>query len=206
MRHADREQLMTKFLPFEFSMRDVRRSGEVIAGDLSWTPESQKRIREAFNIANIWRDSHEYPMRSIRMALGAHIRHRSLNGFTVARLKRMQAIRRKLKRMNDGDKPLGLNQLQDLGGCRAIMNTMRDVSSLTEAIRERFRHDYRGENHYISDPKTMAIGRITSNTRTLERVRHKFLMDVELRFKFVQFYNTLGQQLSKQLACSAARI
>ncbi|WP_157934339.1 RelA/SpoT domain-containing protein [Microvirga ossetica] len=90
----------------------------------------------------------------MRASLGYHIRHRNLNGFTAARLKRMQAIRRKLKRMDDKSTPLGLNQLQDLGGCRAVMNTMDDVDALVCAIREWFPHECRGENDYIRQAKS----------------------------------------------------
>lgn len=138
---------------FEHSMGDVRRAGEVIARDLSWTPESEEQIRQAFTVANRWREHHEFPMRSMRGSLRAHIYHRRLNGFAVSRLKRMNAIRRKLNRMDEKEKPLGLNQLQDLGGCRAIMNTMEDVEGLARAVRERFQHVRRGEDDYIRNPK-----------------------------------------------------
>ncbi len=144
---------MPTFPSFSYGMREVRRAGEVIAGDLTWTPESQDIIRQAFSVANQWRDSHALPMRSMHGSLRAHIRLRRLNGFTAARLKRMNAIRRKLKRMDDNTKPMGLNQLQDLGGCRAIMNTMTDVDALAQALKERSRHEYRGENDYIRGSK-----------------------------------------------------
>jgi hypothetical protein len=134
-------------------MGKVRRAGEVISGNLAWTPETEATIREAFSVANQWRDSHAFPMHSMRSSLSSHIWHRNLNGFSVARLKRMNAIRRKLRRMDENSKPLGLNHLQDLGGCRAIMNTMEDVDGLVTAIRERFRHEYRGENDYIHKAK-----------------------------------------------------
>jgi hypothetical protein len=46
-----------------------------------------------------------------------------------------------------------LNQLQDLGGCRAIMDTMDDVRTLVNVMKERSRHEFRGENDYIAEPK-----------------------------------------------------
>jgi hypothetical protein len=48
----------------------------------------------------------------MRGSLGSHIHHRNLNGFTAARLKRMNAIRRKLQRMDNSSRPLGLHKLE----------------------------------------------------------------------------------------------
>src|ERR1700730_18860844 len=80
---------------FDYRMKDVKRAGEVISGALPWTDETEPKIRRAFQIANNWRDAHAYPMRSIRHQLISYMRHSELNGITAARLKRMQAIRKK---------------------------------------------------------------------------------------------------------------
>ena len=134
---------------FEYSNKDVRRAGQTIAGNLPWTDESAPTIREAFQIANNWRDSHAFPMRSVRLSVIQHMRHRGIEGITAARLKRMQAIRRKLRRMN-----LGLNQLQDLGGCRVILPTIDDVHALVQTLKEKTRHEVRKKDDYITEPKT----------------------------------------------------
>ena len=47
---------MVGYPKFEFSKRDVKRAGDMLAGDLIWTDETAPRIREAFTIANNWRD------------------------------------------------------------------------------------------------------------------------------------------------------
>lgn len=134
---------------FECDLVSVRRAGDVIGGDLTWTLENQPRIREAFKVANQWRDSHAHPMRSLHHSLRAHIRSGDLEGFTAARLKRMNAIRGKLRRMSGRKNPLGLESFQDLGGCRAIMATMKDAQDLIGAMRERCRHVIWAEDDYI---------------------------------------------------------
>lgn len=139
---------VTDFPRLEFSNREVKRAGEVIAGDLPWTEESAPIIRDAFKIANNWRDAHAYPMRSVRYQMIWFIRDLGLSGITVARLKRMQAIRKKLRRVG-----LNLNQIQDLGGCRAILNSMAEVRALVQAVRDRSRHGKRPEKDYIREPK-----------------------------------------------------
>jgi Region found in RelA / SpoT proteins len=136
------------FPRFEYSMKDVKRAGEVIASGLIWTDETAPKIMEAFQIANNWREAHAFPMRSVRWQLVWYMRYLGLDGVTAARLKRMQAIRRKLGRIG-----LHLNQLQDLGGCRAVLQRIDDVRALTNILRERGRHELRDEDDYISRPK-----------------------------------------------------
>src|SRR4051794_16629191 len=74
---------------FDYGVEDVKRVGAVIAGDLHWTPETEARIREAFQIANNWRDAHAFPMRSVRGSLRWYMYHHDVAGVTAARLKRM---------------------------------------------------------------------------------------------------------------------
>src|ERR1700730_7635797 len=57
---------VSKYPIFDYSMRDVKRAGEMISGTLPWTDETAPQIRRVFQIANSWRDAHAYPMRSIR--------------------------------------------------------------------------------------------------------------------------------------------
>lgn len=132
----------------KFSKHDVKRAGEIIAGNLAWTDESAPEIRDAFRIANNWRDAHAYPMRSVRFSLIGHMRQGGLAGVTVARLKRMQAIRKKLRRIG-----LNLSQIQDLGGCRAILNSIADVNALVTVMQSRSSHQFRPEKDYIANPK-----------------------------------------------------
>src|SRR6266511_5614163 len=109
----------------EYNLTNVRLAGQMNAGDLKWTPESEEVIREAFHIANNWREAHAYPMRSVRGSLRWYMNYYDIDGVTVDRLKRMQAIRRKLQRTS-----IKLHQLQDLGGCRAIVWSIADVRKL----------------------------------------------------------------------------
>jgi hypothetical protein len=132
---------------FDYDLTQVKNAGAIIASKPRWTTESENEIREAFHIANNWREQHAYPMRSLRGSLRWYMRYRDIEGVSVARLKRMQAIQRKLSRS-----PVKLHKLQDLGGCRAILITVSDVRKLVEAMRN-CRHELRSESDYITDPK-----------------------------------------------------
>ncbi len=131
-----------------YAKTEVRRAGKLLAQELIWSDESAPAIREAFAIANSWRDSHAFPMRSIRYHVLHSMRHLGIHGLSAARLKRMKAIRMKL-----GRSPVTLDKLQDLGGCRFILSTIADVHALSDALRTGIPHTLRSERNYISEPK-----------------------------------------------------
>jgi hypothetical protein len=134
------------FPQVRYSLDDIKRAGDLIAGKHPMSPE----VLNAFQIANNWREAHAYPMRSIRCQLGWYLRNLGMEGVTGARLKRMQAIRRKLVRITR----LGLHDLQDLGGCRAIVARIDDAVRLADALRDRSRHSLGMEQDYIRRPKS----------------------------------------------------
>lgn len=131
-----------------YAKAEVRRAGKLLAQELIWSDENAPAIREAFAIANSWRDSHAFPMRSIRYHVLHSMRRLGIQGLSAARLKRMRAIRMKL-----GRSPITLDKLQDLGGCRFILPTITDVHALTDALRSRIPHTLRSERNYITEPK-----------------------------------------------------
>lgn len=131
-----------------YSIPAVREAGKRLASPIFFTPESRAESIEIFSVANSWRASHVYPMRSIRTSVGAHMRQLGVRGDMASRAKRMQSIRRKL-----ADTTLNLDQMQDLGGCRAILGDIDGVNRLVERIRERTPHRIRREWDYIRNPK-----------------------------------------------------
>jgi Region found in RelA / SpoT proteins len=139
---------VSEFPSFDYSMKDVLRAGEALAGKMLWTEETAPRIRDVFSIASNWRDSHAYPMRKVRNLVRHKIRRLKLSGNTVARLKHMPSIRRKLR-----DQPWKLNQLQDLAGCRAIIPTIDGVNELIDSLRRNHNHAIHREDPYIREPK-----------------------------------------------------
>jgi hypothetical protein len=140
---------VSDFPQFDYSMKDVLRAGEALAGRMIWTDETAPRIVEVFSIANNWRDSHAYPMRKVRTLVRGKINRLKLSGRTVARLKHMPSIRRKLR-----DQPWKLNQIQDLAGCRAILPTIQGVNALIDVLQRDNGADIQREYPYISEPKS----------------------------------------------------
>lgn len=123
------------------------------AGDLlkSVIPRDSFRapeVVEAFTIANGWRERHLDAIRQIRAQLAAANRTLQTGGVTAARLKRMPAIRRKLRRLS-----YKLSELQDLGGCRVILPTIDDVKRFSDRLQQSDRHQLRETDDYILRPK-----------------------------------------------------
>ncbi len=141
---------MGEFPRSAYGKDDVRRAGKLIAQDLIWTDETAPAIQEAFAIANSWRDSHAFPMRSIRYHIINSMRRMGIQGISAARLKRMRAIRMKL-----GRGPNPLDKLQDLGGCRFILPMITDVHMLTDTLRAQLPHTLRSKTPFA---KVVCVG------------------------------------------------
>jgi hypothetical protein len=137
-----------KYPQFEYSMKEVRRAGEALAGDISWTPGRDAEIKETFKVANNWCDSHAFPMRKLRLELIARMGREDLPGITAARLKRMPSVRRKLRVQG-----WTLNQVQDLAGVRAIVTGIDAVKTLVASYAAVTKHDLYKTDDYIGHPK-----------------------------------------------------
>lgn len=143
---------MANYPSLQYSMNAVRRAGEIlrtsIIVDETFGRAEREAAVEAFAIANSYRDDHVYPMRSIRLSLQYKMRRCGATGLTAARPKRMSSIRRKL-----ASSSIKLDQINDLGGCRFIMDDNAGVQAIIRAVRDEFPHPIRQEYPYIEKPK-----------------------------------------------------
>lgn len=139
---------MAEFRNFNYSMRQVVQAGDALREELVWSEDHRDELLEIFTIANLWRESHLYPMYRMRHEMSGKMRRKKLAGIAAARLKRMPSIRKKLRRISSK-----LNQLQDLGGCRAILPSIADANSLLDAYRNGAKHEFMREKNYIANPK-----------------------------------------------------
>lgn len=141
---------VTKYPHLEYTMHDVRKAGARLNGSMIWTDETRDEIIEAFHVAESWRSSHVLPMRSVRMSLAARLRSAKANGITAARAKRFSSVRAKLKRFPT----MNLDQINDLAGCRAIVDDIRGVWRLVDECKAKFPHEIHGKEYdYIKEPK-----------------------------------------------------
>lgn len=129
-----------KYPHLEYSKHDIRRAGERLSGALFWDGTDREEIIRTFAIASNWRDSHVYPMRSLRMSLIQRMRKLSVGGFSASRPKTMASIRRKLRIQ----KTMKLDQINDLGGCRIVTDDIAGMWAIVTECMEGFPHPVRG--------------------------------------------------------------
>lgn len=129
---------------------EIVKAGKALAGVLPWDDESRREeIVKIFRVAWAWRDSHAYPMRILRRELGGKVRRVKAKGITAARMKRMSSIRKKLRRLSTT-----LLQIDDLGGCRAIVDSSRELAALVDAYRNADTlHAVKRDKSYIDEPR-----------------------------------------------------
>ena len=85
-----------------------------------------KELTEAFTTIDNWRSSHSYPLQVIKMTLLTRAKRIDSQAIIAQRLKRISSIETKLQRNPN----MKLSQMQDLGGCRAVLGSLRRVNDL----------------------------------------------------------------------------
>lgn len=128
--------------------KSIDAAGRLLAADIPWHRYADEEVLAAFTAANEWRERHLGAMRSMHLQLAAIVRGLDLQGVTASRLKRMLSIRRKLRRIR-----VPLSKIQDLGGCRVILPSVREVEKFSQALQGTGRHPIRKIDDYIAAPK-----------------------------------------------------
>lgn len=128
------------------TMQEIDDAGRAFIARRSATEE----VDAALGIINEWRMSHRFPLNTMQMRLRkkvAEVDRR--NPFVSQRIKRLPAVESKLRRL----KNVRLSEMQDLGGCRAVVATNDRVFRLARIFQSgRIRHELERENDYISRP------------------------------------------------------
>lgn len=105
---------------------------------------------EAARIIGNWRSAHGYPLFALQINLRTGAQKCCRNALISRRLKRLSSISLKL-RLNPN---MQLSQMQDIGGCRAVLDTMDQARNLAARLKSsRAAHVLVRENDYIANPK-----------------------------------------------------
>jgi len=129
----------------EYSRSQIIKAGKTIKNDATLGPE----LDNATKVIDNWRAAHAYPLHVFYL----HLRRMSSERediIVAERLKRLDSVIKKLKRQPT----MSLWSMQDLGGCRFIVPSIREVFFFAEKYkRSRIRHKFINEYDYISKPK-----------------------------------------------------
>lgn len=158
---------------------------------------SESAFNSALNILGDWRSSHAYPLQVAYMKLRERAKAIDSKATVSQRLKRVPSIMIKLQRNHS----MKLSTVQDIGGCRAVVENVGDVHKLANA----YEHIVRD---YIENPKKdgyRSIHLVEAYRPTLEK--YEYLkgrkIEIQLRTRLQHAWATavetvdsiLGQQL-----------
>lgn len=110
---------------------------------------------ECLSIINNWRSAHAYPLQALKMALKHRARRVDAKAVIAQRLKRLTSIDAKLLRFPH----MKLAQMQDIGGCRAVVTTWSKLEQLAGAYDRSVANHREGRSelshvdNYIENPK-----------------------------------------------------
>lgn len=126
----------------EYSKRQINNAGKTITDPNASTEERD----EALKILNNWRAAHAFPLQAICDDLRKH----NQNANVVQRLKRLESIVDKIERLQD----MQLYRMQDLGGCRVIVDTIPEVyKAIKQYQNSNTTHILKDVKDYIQYPK-----------------------------------------------------
>ncbi len=105
----------------------------------------------ALEIINNWRSSHSYPLNTFQMNLRRGANTIDDTALIAQRIKRLSSVSHKLERF----KNMRLTQMQDIGGCRAVVRTVAGVRVLSDYYTEesRIKHKLKTRDDYIKSPQ-----------------------------------------------------
>ena len=112
------------------SLGRVRRAGEVLrqAQASRGSVPSIEEVREARQVIEAYRSAHAAPLHAAYMGLRSCLITEGLSLDVSRRLKRLPTIEDKLRRLPTMD----LSTMQDIGGCRAVLNIQEQVQLVVE--------------------------------------------------------------------------
>lgn len=105
---------------------------------------------EALDVVNNWRTSHSFPLNTFSVYLRKVARQIDGAALVAQRIKRLPSISHKLERFRG----LRLSQLQDIGGCRAVLTGNAEVYELIQRYRTSdIKHVFVKADDYIVSPQ-----------------------------------------------------
>jgi hypothetical protein len=130
----------------EYSLKEVDWAGRILA---SQQPDAFD-LTNAIEIINNWRSSHYFPLNTLQIGLRRKA-HSIYKKYLIAqRIKRLPSIQEKLRILTE----LKLSKMQDIGGCRAVIGSVRSVLKLVDEYeRCHHRHTLLKKSDYINNPK-----------------------------------------------------
>ncbi len=146
---------INKYMPFSDvpceAKSQINKAGKILIKEPT---EYNRDYFDAIYLANRWRACHAYPINTFQSTLRTKVKSSVFghNPIVAQRLKRMPTIIDKLKRYSPN---MQLTTMQDIGGVRAILDTIDNVYRLAREYRDskQLLHKLVHEYDYIQNPR-----------------------------------------------------
>jgi hypothetical protein len=171
----------------QYTKSQVDRAWEIFSNQ-EWNEETRSEsplmsddyVRSVDAISN-WRSSHSFPLNTFTVGLKRRAKDADPDALVAQRIKRLSSIAAKLDRFPT----MQLSQMQDIGGCRAIVATISDVHKLiTKHKSSDIRHKLVKETDYIGSPKASGYRSIHLVYRYYSDKSHNYNgLQIEMQFR-----------------------
>lgn len=185
---------MAWILPIGITKGEIDRAGDTLIDESS----SPEQVIKAIGILDNWRAIHSYPMHVFKIRLKSKATAVDPKALTVQRLKRVPAILNKLNRRYNGRPPtMKLSQIQDIGGCRAVLSNVQLARQLCDQyyLKGELKHKRTGMKDYIAVPKNDGyrsihlIYKYTSDKKA-KKMYNGLLVEIQIRSKLQHLWAT----------------
>src|ERR1700735_1742564 len=153
------ESAMKQVVP-EHTIAEVNEAGDLIIDPppigsflaAEWSAEdhdNMEKLQRAYDVVYNFRSSHNFPLNTFQTTLRDKAHKVDSDCIVAQRIKRMPTIIQKLNR-----RKFKLSDIQDIGGCRAIVSSVTRVRKLVEEYKDSdLKHALVHEDDYIKSPK-----------------------------------------------------
>lgn len=115
-----------------FSRSRVNAAGDALISPRILSLEALAQYTKEIDVINNWRSSHSGPLLSMRMLLTRQAESIDPTSLIAQRIKRLSSIKLKSERFPT----MKLTQMQDIGGCRAIVGSVALVRALSASFQK----------------------------------------------------------------------
>ncbi|WP_445393903.1 RelA/SpoT domain-containing protein [Stenotrophomonas maltophilia] len=192
-----------KYTKPEYSRGQVDKAGDVLRAAVNLSTDEATR---ALSIMSNWRSSHAFPLNTVTVSLKKVARNVDPAALVAQRLKRIPSIIDKL----DRERSMSLARMQDIGGCRSVVNGITETRRLVESLKaSRMKHILRREVDYIANPKESGyrgIHLIYRYNSDRNEIYNKLQVEVQIRsavqHAWATAVETMGTFLKSSLKAS----
>lgn len=174
------------------SLSNVKRAGKTLrrAQATPGQAPSPEEVRKARKVVEAYRSAHAAPLHAAYMGLKSCLHTEGFDRDVSGRLKRLPTIEDKLRRLPW----LDLSRMQDIGGCRAVLDTQEQVQRVVKRfLANSLRRNQKADTvrDYVVSPKPSGYRAVHIYTRY-----HNRRLEVQLRTRDQDSWAKLVEHLT----------